>query len=67
MAQIHYFRAAPTPAPTASKRCCERCGADLWTLTLDGLVRCADCEQIHPWRVQPLVERPNTFDTITQS
>ena len=66
MAQIHYLRAAPTAVPASPKRCCERCGADLWTLTLDGAVRCADCEQIHPLLVQPRLERPITFDTITQ-
>ena len=66
MAQIHYFRTTPSAEPSAPKRSCERCGADLWTLTLDGTVRCADCEQVHPWRVQPQFERPNTLDTFTQ-
>lgn len=31
---------------------CRRCGADLWTITEGGEVRCADCEEPCPYRMQ---------------
>lgn len=31
---------------------CRRCGADLWTITGSGEVRCADCEEPCPYRMQ---------------
>ena len=40
-------------APNAPYRC-TRCGTDLWNISTDGLVRCADCEQECPLRIAPL-------------
>jgi uncharacterized Zn finger protein (UPF0148 family) len=52
MGQVIEFRparASGAPAPGALYRCA-RCGTDLWNLLADGTVRCADCEQVCPFR-----------------
>ncbi|MGQ0711666.1 MAG: hypothetical protein ACT4NV_18180 [Rhodoferax sp.] len=65
MAQILFLAPPPLVEPTAPRRCCERCGTELWTITTQGWVACADCELIHPLRVQPLLERATLPETST--
>ncbi len=65
MAQILFLDPPPLADPAAPRRCCERCGADVWTISDQGWVACADCELIHPMRVQALLERPTFPETST--
>lgn len=66
MAHILHFRPTQRVIPTAPRLCCERCGTDLWTLTADGAVRCADCELVHPFSFQPVLEQPSPTETSTR-
>lgn len=47
MAQIIEFRTVQSMQPTLSaKRCCERCGADVWHIGQNGEIYCADCDEV---------------------
>jgi hypothetical protein len=41
------------PAPPQDAKCrCTNCGADLWHISSDGAVCCADCDAACPYRLQ---------------
>lgn len=50
---IDFWTSRPVP-DKHSEHCmrCRRCGADLWTITDRGDVRCADCDEPCPYRMQ---------------
>lgn len=53
MAQIIEFRTAQLMQPTpALKKCCERCGSDVWHIGQDGEIYCADCEEVCSLQLQ---------------
>lgn len=53
VAQIINFRIAQSePQAALAKKCCTRCGADVWHMRGSGEIYCADCEQCYPVRLQ---------------
>lgn len=50
---IDFWTARPleTAQPARCVRC-RNCGADLWSITQQGDVRCADCDEPCPYRLQ---------------
>lgn len=55
MGQVIDFPSAQgiRPAPPRDAKCrCTNCGADLWHISSDGEVCCADCDAACPYRLQ---------------
>jgi uncharacterized Zn finger protein (UPF0148 family) len=53
MAQIIEFHTVQSMQPTLSaKRCCERCGADVWHFGQNGEIYCADCDEVCKLQLQ---------------
>jgi protein-arginine kinase activator protein McsA len=49
---IDFWSARPQVQAVESKKCCPRCGADLWHIRESGEVCCADCDEVCPLRLQ---------------
>ncbi|NMM05637.1 hypothetical protein [Polaromonas sp.] len=53
MAKIIEFRIAQLMQSTAAvKKCCERCGSDVWHIRQNGEIYCADCEEVCSLQLQ---------------
>lgn len=46
MEQIIEFRTVQLQPTLSAKRCCERCGADVWHIRQNGEIYCADCDEV---------------------
>ena len=51
---IDFYTARPVrPRAQAEARCrCTLCGADLWHISASGVVCCADCDTVCPYRIE---------------
>ena len=56
---IDFWTAAPLRQASAqdAKCRCGNCGADLWHISQNGEVCCADCDAVCPFRLQARDER----------
>lgn len=53
MAQIIEFRPVqPMQTTFSAKRCCERCGAEVWHIAQNGKIYCADCDEVCKLQLQ---------------
>lgn len=52
--QIIDFRTVRSmyPVMIPAKKCCLRCGADVWHIRENGDICCADCDEVCPLQLQ---------------